>query len=334
MGLGSVVSTPVTSTAETLFETPTGSGLGETPLKALLTTPVFRQWFIFCSSFLQYDDEDFIPGFFAFNPSGIVIPPVPLANPVPTNVSRYTCPFWTFAEGELPIFNPGAPLQDPYTCYFEITLGQPDLSDLSALSLSPFFGYWGLIAELPPPHYAPSAGWRYMTLDALFDTSWLLQDDLGLGYLCTGAVTDPPYRPDIKPLFEPHGFAVFPSPNFKVDGYAPYYSEGFFNLVPPFPGEISDCPFGTTICLNKAGTKGCIALHDYDDAHNLMPCDPSTIQVVDLAVDGPVFYNGPSSTAATGQALVFWIGLTQEEVPQTPDMTPFTPASKGLLTVQ
>lgn len=334
MGIGCVVSIPVTSTAETLYETPSGSGLGETPGKALLTVAPFRQWFIFCSSFLQYDDTDFIPGFFASNPplGGYDIP---VANPVPTNVGRYNCPFWTFAFGQLPPLNPTAPLQDPYTCYFEITLGQPDMSNSEALSLSPNFGYWA-VADLPSPGYAPSAGWRYTTLDALFDTSWLLQNNLGLGYLCTGAVTNPAFRTDMKPLFEPHGFAVFPSPNFKTAGYAPFYSSGFTNLVFTFPeGGIDDWPpFGTTICLNKAGTKGCIALHDYDASHNLMPCDPSTIQVVDLAVDGPVFYNGPSSTAATGQALVFWIGLTPEEVPQAPDMTPFTPASKGLLTVQ
>lgn len=333
MGIGRIVSIPTISTAETLYETPSGSALGETQAKALLTGRPFRQWFIFCSSFLQYDDEDFIPGFFAANPSGIGSD-VPVANPVPTDVGKYTCPFWTFDFGQLPPFNPGAALQDPYTCYFEITLGQPDLSSSLALSLSPFFGYWGPLTELPAPGYAPSAGWRYMTLDALFDTSWLLQDNLGLGYLCTGDVEDPPFRDDLKPFFQPHGFAVFPSPNFKVAGYAPWYVEGFFNLAQTFPGDIEDCPFGTTICLNKAGTKGCIALHDYDAAHNLMPCDPSSIQVVDLAVDGPIFYNGPSSTAATGKALVFWIGLTQNEVPQTPDMTPFTPASKGLLTVQ
>lgn len=331
MGVSSLVSIPNPSTVEVLFETPSGSGLGETPAKALLTAAPFSQWFIFCSAFLQYDDEDdFTPGFFAFNPplGGYE---VPVANPVPIDKGRYNCPFWQFAVGQLPPLFPAAALQDPYTCYFEITLGQPDLSNSEALSLSPNFGYWSW-GDLPAPGYIASAAWRYTTLDALFDTSWLIQNGLGLGYLCTGAVTNPPFRADLKPSFEPHGFVVFPSPNFKVAGYAPFYNDGGSNLVQSFPDHWPD--FGTTICLNKAGTTGCIAMHDYDATHKLMPCDPATIEEVNLTEDGPIFYNGPSSTLATGKALVFWIGLTKEEVPQTPDVTPFTPASKGLLTVQ
>ena len=57
---------------------------------------------------------------------------------------------------------------------------------------------------------------------------------------------------------------------------------------------------------------------------------PDDVQQVNLTQDGPNYFNGPVSEIDTGMALLFWIGLTPDQLPTEP----FNPTALGLLTVQ
>jgi hypothetical protein len=308
--------------SETLLETPSGSGLAETPGKALLTISPQLQWFIYCSAVLQYTSA--------------------AQSSQPNSTSNYPSwigPIWIAGITAPPPHGPFVAFDFyPYVVMFEATVGLLDLTNSFEEVRLNDTGYAFDIAG------TRCVSWMFRSLDGLFPTQWLLGNSayepvtaaIGESFQVQNPGS-PPAGPPYTYFFPGEGgeknvsgFCVFPSPNFITN---PAYT-------PPFYSGPGGPQTGTSILLNKAGTKGCIALHDYDAAHNLSPCDPSTIQVVNLTVDGAVCFNGPVSTVATGKALVFWIGLTPAQVPRSDTWPPlpapqtFTAASQNLLTVQ
>lgn len=315
---------PIPLAPEALFETNSGSGLGETPLKALLTVKPQLEWFIFISTFFQWTADN--PAFFFQS----IWTSIPIVYPDPTSSSMTPHEIFAFPLGQ------PSTEQQPYVAYFECTPGQEQLSgptDLATL-VENGIGY--------NDYLQPVVVWMYSTIDQVYPDAWFLNNALGTGYFVVNPqtpVTAPPYtyfNQNETPSATVSGFCVFPSPNYKIPGYS--YPPGEFG------GTLFDGPppdIGTTICLNKGGTTGCIALHPYDATRaNLSPADPHNIQQVTIAKDGPLYFNGPPSSVPTGTALVYWIGLTPAQVPNTATWPPppapqtFTPQSKNLLIVQ
>ncbi len=149
----------------------------------------------------------------------------------------------------------------------------------------------------------------------------------------------PGNMPTMEATFPVNGFAAIPNSRVLSNGstadFVPYDPYKSFNTGDP---NLSNPPFslgpavGSSIVLNVAGTRGCIALHPLVGDGTLRPAAWADITEIHLQTTGIRVYNGDP-----GFANVFWIGRKPEEVPNTnviPAPPPFLPSDYRLFTVQ